>query len=188
MTKLLGVIAEDTSDVDVLNIIVRKIARKPYSIRRFVGHGCGRIRKQCRGWAQTLKDRGCQLLVIVHDLDANNLQQLERTLREALGASPIAEHIIVIPVRELEAWLLADHKAIERTFRFKSPLGQVANPEGIQRPKERLRDLIYQKSGKRIIYVNTIHNARIAANCAITNLRRCNSFQPLERFVVRTLR
>ena len=187
MTKTLGVIAEDVSDVEVLKVISQKVASKPFSVRYFVGQGCGRIKNKCSSWARTLKARGCNLLVVVHDLDDRNASQLRQSLHGALGASPIPEHVIVIPIRELEAWLLADHRAIEKTFRFKKPLAQIANPESIMRPKERLRDIIYQKSNRRIIYVNTIHNPQIANNCSISNFKRCASFQPLEQFLIRVL-
>jgi Domain of unknown function (DUF4276) len=187
MTNMVGIIAEDESDVDVISILMRKMARKPFGLKRQIGRGSGRIRGKCRAWANTLKHRGCNLLIIVHDLDARELRQLYRDLCEALGASPIADHAIIIPVRELEAWLLADHTAIQRAFRFRAPLGQIANPQGIQRPKEFLRDLIYQRSERRIIYLNTVHNVKIAEQCTPANLRRCESFQPLADFVARTL-
>jgi hypothetical protein len=187
MTNVLGIIAEDESDVSVINILIRKMARKPFGLKRQIGHGSGRIRGKCRAWANTLKHRGCNLLIIVHDLDARDLRQLYRTLTEALGVSPITEHAIIIPVREVEAWLLADHEAIRRTFRFRARLGPIANPETKPRPKEFLRDLIYQRSEGRIIYLNTVHNVRIAEQCTATNLNRCESFRPLADFVARTL-
>jgi hypothetical protein len=92
------------------------------------------------------------------------------------------------PVREIEAWLLADRNAIAKTFGFKKPLKKISNPESIMRPKEYLRDLITQKSNGRIVYVNTIHNAKIMQNCEVNNLERCASFVPLEDFILRTLR
>lgn len=187
MRNLVGVIAEDVSDVDVVNAIFRKIARKKFGIRSFVGHGCGRLRNKCRAWAQVLRDRGCHFLVLIHDLDANRVDRLLVVIRQALEPSPITQYVIVIPVRELEAWLLADHKAIEKTFRFKRALKKISNPESIPHPKEFLRDLINQKSDKRIIYVNTVHNARIAENCTVANLGECASFRPLRDFILRTL-
>jgi hypothetical protein len=187
MTNIVGIIAEDESDVNVINVLIRKMARKPFGLKRQIGKGSGRVRGKCRAWANTLKRRGCNLLIIVHDLDMRDLGQLYRALCEALGASPISDHAIIIPVRELEAWLLADHTAIQRAFRFRTPLGQIANPQAIQRPKEFLRDLIYQRSERRIIYLNSVHNVKIAEQCTTANLGRCESFRPLADFVARTL-
>ena len=156
MTIHVGVIAEDNSDIEVIRVLISKIARKTFSIKPFAGHGCGRVRNKCNGWAEILRQRGCSVLILVHDLDMHRLAELENGLREALGQSPIQKHAIIIPVRELEAWLLADHEAIQRTFRFRRRLRQIANPESIQRPKERLRDIIEQRSDHNIIYVNTV--------------------------------
>jgi hypothetical protein len=187
MTALVGIIAEDVSDVGVLTALIKKIATKRFGIKSFVGHGCGRVRNKCKAWTQTLKDRGCQFLVLVHDLDMYRVDDLLADIRNALEPSPIPTHVIVIPVRELEAWLLADHVAIEKTFRFKKRLKAIPNPEAIRRPKEFLRDLVSQKSDRRIIYINTIHNIKIAENCAVSNLRRCASFKPLESFIAAVL-
>lgn len=188
MTIQVGVIAEDESDVQVVTAFARKIARKPFSVKPVVGHGCGRLRNKCHGWARMLEGRGCSVLLLIHDLDTAHLGQLQNTLRTALGQSPIAKHAIIIPVRELEAWLLSDHDAIQKTFKFKRRLGKIANPEAIQRPKETLRDIIEQRSDRKIIYVNTIHNSKIADHCQISNLLRCLSFRPFQTFIERTLK
>ena len=158
MTILVGIIAEELSDVDVISEIIGKLARKNFGVKSFVGHGCGRIKYKCRAWAQTLKERGCKLLILVHDLDSARLDQLLAAIRGALNPSPMEQYVIVIPIRELEAWLLADHKAITKTFRFKKGLRKIANPESINRPKEFLRDIIRRGSNNRVVYVNTVHN------------------------------
>jgi uncharacterized protein DUF4276 len=187
MTSLVGIIAEDDSDIGVVDVIIKKIAKRKYSIKSFAGHGSGRVRNKCNAWAKTLKDSGCQSLILVHDLDANRIDRLLAAIRQALDPSPIQPYVIVIPVRELEAWLLADHVAIEKTFRFKKKLKSIPNPEAIQHPKEFLRDLVNQKSNHRIIYANTVHNIRIAQNCSVGNLKKCASFKPLEAFVASLL-
>src|ERR1700722_9838032 len=107
--RYIGVIAEDDSDIAVIDALVGKLAKAPYVIRPVSANGCGKIIGKCRGWAQNLRDRGCQCLLIVHDLDLRNITQLNEQLRASLEPSPISPHIVVIPVREIEAWLLADH-------------------------------------------------------------------------------
>jgi hypothetical protein len=120
---------------------------------------------------------------VIHDLDCNQLLQLQGDIRGALHPSPIADHIIVIPVREIEAWLLADHNAVGKALNLSKSIGKIPNPEAILRPKERLRDLVYFKSDKRKHYVNTIDNKKIASHTNLRNLRRCKSFVPLEAFL-----
>lgn len=182
MSILIGVIAEDKSDVDVIEeIIAKKRPRNRFKVRKFVGHSCGKVRTKCREWAKNLQMQKCTLLIVVHDLDENNINDLRTQLEAILQPSPIADHIIVIPIREIEAWLLADHSAINKTFGLK--LKRIANPESIRRPKERLRDLVYLRSNKRKVYANTIHNKRIAANASVREFARCSSFVPLNQFL-----
>jgi hypothetical protein len=181
--KRIGFIVEDKSDFDVLCEFARKISRGNFAVKRSLGHGCGRIIGKCRAWAQELQRQGCSVLVLACDLDEQVLSKLAASLRDALEPCPIQRNIIVIPVREIEAWLLADHAAITRALRLKKALKLQANPEAVRRPKERLRDLVWERSGGSIHYLNTVHNGQIAKNCQVANLRRCNSFIPFEKFV-----
>jgi hypothetical protein len=66
--KSIGIIAEDKSDVAVLEYLIAKLAANPFSVKPFVGNGCGKIVGKCRSWAQNLYNSGCQYLLIVHDL------------------------------------------------------------------------------------------------------------------------
>ncbi len=53
-TKI-GVIAEEQNDIDVLYQYTCKIIpENSFSFLRFVGHGCGKLRKKCRAWAENL--------------------------------------------------------------------------------------------------------------------------------------
>ncbi len=183
MTTHIGIIAEEMSDVDVLDELISKIAKKRYSIHQFVGHGCGKIIGKCHAWSANLRAQGCKLLILLHDLDQRNIAQLREALGTALSPSAIPTHVIVIPVRELEAWLLADHEAIAKALKLKHRLNRVGMPELVNRPKEYLGDLVFRRSGKEIYYVNSVHNVQIAKAANVANLRRCLSFVPLERFI-----
>jgi hypothetical protein len=187
MSVTVGIIAEDESDVEVIDVIISKSTAARYSTKSFVGHGCGKIRNKCHEWAENLRERGCRLLILVHDLDAGSLRELRRALANALGDSPLKPCVIIIPVREIEAWLLADPNAIRTALNIRDPIKRIRNPEGLPRPKEYLRDLIYRTSKKKITYLNTIHNAKIARAGQIANFRNCESFKPLQDFIVKNL-
>ena len=184
----IGVIAEDDSDIAVVDLLIGKLAKTPYVIRPVAANGSGKIVGKCRGWAQNLRDQGCRYLFVVHDLDVRRVSELTHQLREALRPSPIDPHLIVIPVREIEAWLLADHVAITKAMKLKEKLKMVPNPEALHRPKEYLADLVYKKSRRTRRYVNAVDNAKIANLCVPSNLLRCPSFGPFERFVKHYLR
>lgn len=186
--KILGLIAEDQSDVEVVHQLIQKIAMKSIKLKRVLGHGCGKIQSKCLPWAKQLHRQGCSLLILVCDLDRRRLPELAASLRNSLQPCPIPRHLIVIPVREIEAWLLADHDAITRALKLRQPARLQPNPEAIQNPKERLRDLIRERSRGAVTYLNTVHNQKIAYEVRIPNLRRCPSFQVLESFVLTHLK
>ncbi len=61
--SIIGIIAEDKCDVDVIAELVSKIVPgKRFSTKHFLGHGCGKIKGKCFIWAQVLKNRVVQLL------------------------------------------------------------------------------------------------------------------------------
>jgi hypothetical protein len=180
---LLGLIVEDQSDAEVVSELVRKVAARRFGIRHYVGHGCGRIHAKCSAWARILKMQGCSLLVIVADLDSRNLRDYSASLRQALAPSPIEPYTIVIPVREIESWLLADHDAITEALNLKKPVRKQANPEALLDPKKHFARLVSERSQKRVIYLNTVHNKKVAQKARISMLRRCRSFKLFEQFV-----
>jgi hypothetical protein len=92
--KRIGLIAEDSSDVEVINELARKIAGvKRYTIRKFVGNGCGKIRGKCLQWAQALKDQSCSSVILLHDLDDKNLAELEGQLKVSFSPCPIKNRV-----------------------------------------------------------------------------------------------
>lgn len=169
-TYRVGVIAEDFSDIDVLKELMPKLTDKHFALSPFVGEGCGRILGKCRGWAMQLRDRGCRYLIIIHDLDERNRDRLEDDIRKALAPSPLSNNAVVIPVKEMEAWLLADEKAIHKAMKLKKRLKQISNPEAINDPKKKLGEIVSMYSDHRSIYLNTVDNKKIAKECSISRL------------------
>jgi len=180
-----GVIAEDNCDVDSVGVLIHRIADNEHiGIKKFVGKGCGKLRRKCHAWAEDLKRRGCSLLVLIHDLDDNDLEDLRGEIQNALNPCPITIHLICIPVQEFEAWLLSDPKAIRTAMRLKNTPNVKFTPETINCPKEYLSKLIYKASNREKIYINTKHNSKIAAEISIDlTLSKCPSFIPLYTFV-----
>lgn len=178
----MGIIAEDYSDIEVVSELIDKLSKRPFTTKHFVGHGCGRITAKCRSWAVQLKERSCKLLILLHDLDVQEKAQLLRRLEDALQPSPISEHVIVVPVREIEAWLLADEKAVERALGLEIPVGCVKSPELIRDPKRKLEEIVWRHSSKRRHYLNTTDNKRIASECEVEKLKRCDSLLPFHDF------
>ena len=180
--KRLGLIVEDRSDAEVLEVLAQKITGATVVTQRVLAKGCGRMHAKAAAWAAALSRR-CVLLMLVCDLDDHNLEELSKALSGALRGCAIARYAVIIPVRELEAWLLADHEAITKSLKLRKAVKRQASPETVPRPKERLRDLIWERSGGGRIYLNTIDNVRIAKAVEIERLRQCRSFLPFEQFL-----
>jgi hypothetical protein len=183
---VIGIIAEETNDVDVLyHLTCKLIKESSFSFKRFVGHGCGKLRKKCSAWARNLLARGCSHLIVVHDLDDADLTILHLELEAAISHVAFGASLILIPVREMEAWLLADANAVATAFNLKKTPKCPSNPEEVLDPKKKLGEIVWASGKKQ--YVNTIHNAKIAKEMSIPELNKCKSFLPFPKFVMENL-
>jgi hypothetical protein len=181
--KKVGIIAEDKSDVAVIKVLIERLRDAPVSVKHFVGNRCGKIVSKSNAWSKELARAGCRYLVVVHDLDRGNRIDVEARLNRAISESPILHSLILIPVQEIEAWLPSDELAVSNFFNLKPHLKKISNPEDINSPKEKLGQLVYQSTGGKKRYVNSIHNERIVRQVSLIRLRSCQSFIPLEKFV-----
>ena len=178
----IGIIGEEVNDVDVIRILAAKIAAgRSLTINHFVGHGCGKLRKKCAAWAENLLKRGCTHLIVVHDCD----RHVESTLREELNQKirnvPFQAKLVLIPVEELEAWLLTDRNALRTIFNMRRLPKVPQNTESIESPKEFLSDIVSRNSKSR--YLNTVHNVKIASEICLDELARCRTFVDLPKFL-----
>ncbi len=179
-----GIIAEDDSDVESAKILIRRIADKDkITFKKFVGQGCGRIKRKCHSWALNLHLKGCRYLILIHDLDRNELKKLKSDLEDAVSPSPITPYLICIPVEEMEAWWLSDPAAIKNALNLKNIPKIIGNPQDIQSPKEHIGKLVNQYSEKTKVFLNTEHNPVIAEHLDLIKARQCNSFIPFFDFV-----
>lgn len=180
-----GIIAEDDSDIVSLKVLISRISgNSRLSTAHQVGRGCGTIKKKCRGWANVLAEKGCTSLVLVQDLDNNRLATLKRELQSALGLSPIKNSLIVIPVREIEAWLISDPAGIKTALNLKKLPRVTDDTESVMNPKEYLEEVVDKASEYKKIYQNTQHNCLIAQEISIDLIyKKCPSFVPFHDFV-----
>jgi hypothetical protein len=180
----IGIIAEDDSDVAVVREVTLTLLR-PYRIgfRRFVGGGCGKLRRKCTAWATNLVQQGCPWIVVVHDLDVHDEAELRAVLRDAIAPAHAQASVVLIPRREIEAWLLYDGAAVAAAFRERRPPRLPGDPESLADPKRFLRDLVWARFRKD--YLNTVHNSEIAKHVDVARLRRARSFAPHFDFTAR---
>lgn len=182
--KSIGLIVEDDSDFSCFITLIKRIAnRENIKFKKVIGNGCGKIKKKAFAWSSNLHLRGCNVLILVQDLDRNNLKKLKPELECALNNCPIKTRLICIPIEELEAWLLSDPQGIKNAFNLKRLPNINGSPESVNSPKEKLRDLIYNCSDKNLLYI-TKHNEKIAKEISIDTVKsKCPSFVDLYDFV-----
>ena len=182
MSKKIGLIAEDKSDIEVITEIIAKyIPRNQFSIKSFVGNGCGKLKQKCDSWVAHLVGSGCDYVFIFLDLDRNNFSELKKALEGKVSPKSYPQSLIVIPVEELEAWLLADGAAIKSAFSLEKAPKYINNSESIPSPKEYIAKIVYEIGKKR--YLNTVHNKKISEHVTLENLRRCASFSGFDKYV-----
>jgi hypothetical protein len=173
----IGIIAEDDSDVAVLREITLTLLRpRTVGFKKFVGDGCGKLRRKCAAWARNLVLQGCPWIVVVHDLDKYDERELRTELTNAVAPARAKASVVLIPRREIEAWLLYDGEAIAAAFHEHKLPRLPGNPESLRDPKKHLRDLIRRKYRKN--YLNTIHNQQIAKHIRVPLLKKSMSFAP----------
>ncbi|MDB5162718.1 MAG: hypothetical protein JWN28_325 [Candidatus Saccharibacteria bacterium] len=180
----IGIISEDSTDFETIRILISKIVDTDgIGFKSKVGNGCAKIRSKCVAWAQDLKNRKCDILIVVHDLDRNDHKKLKAELTSKLSLSAIRNNLVCIPVEEIEAWLIADPIGIKTSLGLKRIPRFSGNPETITSPKEKLREAIFQCSGKEIFYQTSI-NPRIAGSIDISLVyNKCPSFKEFYDYI-----
>lgn len=183
--ELIGIIAEDNSDINTFQTLIRRISKKDkIGIKSFASKGCGKLKKKCKSWAEQLKIKGCTSLIVVHDLDKNDLNELEDELRSILNPCPIKKHFICIPIEELEAWILSDSMAIKSTLNLPSAPKEIMHPEKIKSPKEYLYSVVERVSKGYKFYIHTKHNEKISRISSIKLMKgKCPSFKKFYAFI-----
>lgn len=182
----IGIIAEDDSDVVVIKALTLALLKpKKIGFKRFVGHGCGKLRRKCRAWADNLVRQGCHWIVVAHDLDEYNETKLHAELNTSIADARAKATVVLIPRREIEAWLLYDAQAIAQAFSERKKPQLPHDPELVPDPKKYLGELVSKEYDKE--YLNTKHNELIAKHVDVARLKKSKSFAPHPRFVANIL-
>lgn len=186
----IGILAEDATDCDALQVLVRRIAGEhQVGLRAYSFAGCARLRQKAASTMKSLAREGCVAVILVHDLDRNPRNgelNDEATLRRALSKIDVPStlhRLVCIPVEELEAWFWADPGALAM---IEPGTKAHHSPHLIRQPKEKLVALsrgVDKKSNFR-----PAKNKELAAKldmdlCA----SRCPAFRDLRDFVLRML-
>lgn len=182
--KPIGIIAEDISDVNTVKVLIQRIANKNVSEKHHLGYGSGKILSKCSGWAKSLYQRNCGVLIVIHDSDTNPAQEIYNNIQKKLATCLFNKYLICIPIQELEAWLLSDPAGIKKAMNLENMPTIKGNPEDINSPKEYLERLVWTVSLRTKIYINTKHNEKIVSQISLDKVyKKCKAFQPFHKFI-----
>lgn len=184
---LIGIIAEDDSDVECIkHIVLRNHPGRKIGFKKFVGHGCGKISRKANAWAEIFKKQGCNAIILIHDLDRNEKEVLYKKICKAFLPSPIKKYCICIPIEELEAWLLSDENAFKAIFNIKSILRLPQHPESIKSPKEYISKIVRSATENKVDYLNTKHNEKLAKIIDLNKIEsKCPAYNELKTFIIK---
>ncbi len=183
-----GILGEDKSDVETLKVLIRRLQishNRPIVGIRGIGYGgTGELIKTGAQGLSNLAGNGCTKFVISRDADCKNTDELRAQIAEKIiRPSGVSACIcVLIPVQEIEAWLLADIGSASRIFTGWKPK-EISNPESIVNPKEHLEKLS-RKENQQPRYRHAVHNPKLAEHVDLAIIaKRCPSFRPLENLV-----
>lgn len=180
-----AILAEDVTDARTLRVLVHRLCgppTPPVAIEGF--EGCGNLLRKGARRLEYHREQGRRRFIVCIDADGPDPRPRRDDLfARVLRPSRVADAAVaVVPVQELEAWLLADLSAVRHVITGWRP-ADVTSPETIASPKEHLRRLS-RGANARPRYVPTQHNERLAEYVDLSKVSRaCPSFRPLAAFV-----
>ena len=185
-----GILGEDPSDVATLCALVRRIAaEKGLRAPSFAPKGyAGWAKMFEKGAAQlrAFEAMGCNRVIVCCDADGPDAEAVHRDiLTDIFKASGVSLPCCsVVPVQEIEVWLLADLKAVTQVIKSWKPGKPIASPEAVPSPKEHLIKLTRDPKTHRARYSPPVHNERVAEYLSLGAVgKKCPSFRPLAEFI-----
>lgn len=187
-----GIIAEDNSDCDTLKVLVKRLSgdSKPrFTTKGFKGGG-NLMKFGDRELRQFKDKKGCNRFIICHDADgppskvAGKYQEMVKKVVKPASVYDNENNVcILIPVQELETWILADHNAIKKVIKKWSHKQNYNQPEQVANPKEVI-EKASRISGKRPLFTHALHNTKVAEHLNLEIVKKkCPSFAVLADFI-----
>lgn len=178
-----AVLAEDRSDVETLTVLIRRLAGSDSMQVRQKGYdGCGELLRKGARQLQLFHDLGdCERYVVCYDSDRDDpAARHERLIDKVIAPSGLTAPICaLVPIQEIEAWILADVKAVTKVLTGWVPGKAFLNPETIKDPKEHL-ERMSRMSNQRPRYIHATHNSKVAKHLDLALvMSKCPSFVPL---------
>jgi hypothetical protein len=182
--KTIGIIAEDNSDFATARKLILRITNRRLKFKKQIGDGSGKLKRKADDYCTVLHARGCDAVILLHDLDRNQLQGLKAELEQKILNSPVKIKFVCIPVEEIEAWIISDPLAIKQALNLRRLPKFSGKPESVTSPKEKLQNEIKRCANNSFTYITTVHNEKIAEHLSIDAAKtKCPSFALFYNFI-----
>jgi len=180
-----GILGEDSSDVATLKVFIRRLAGNESLLIKMKGYsGSGEMLHKGARQLRDFQNRGCTRFIVCHDADGPDPNPKRELVRDhIIKPSGIRkDYCIVVPVQELEAWILADIECATAIFPSWRP-SAINNPEQVASPKEHLEKLS-RSSNQKPRYSHAVHNEKMARHLDLDKVsQKCPAFRELATFV-----
>jgi hypothetical protein len=185
---MIGVLGEQSSDCEFIEVMIKRISRQ--SKMRFAKKsfdGCGNLLREGAKHLKNLAAAGVSQFIVCIDADGKEVSERQAEVRTRIfdAASFKQEECnaaIVVPVQEIESWILANASAFNKPFPTWN-LKDHKKPESIQDPKRVLEKSTQMHNG-RPRYSPKTHNRVAAEHLDIGKLCEvCPSFKNFHAFV-----
>ncbi|AGW89714.1 hypothetical protein N234_06702 [Ralstonia pickettii DTP0602] len=182
-----GVIGEDKSDVEVLRHIIERLspAGKKVVVRTKGYNGCAEMLRKGAKQLMAFEREQCHRFVVCYDSDREDpAQRLKRLISDVIKPAAISGPLCaLVPIQEIEAWILADLPAVTNIIQSWVPTEKYPSPENVKDPKEELVKLS-RNVVRRPRYSYVMHNPQVAKFLDLDVVyRKCISFRPLADLV-----
>jgi hypothetical protein len=176
-----GVLGEDRSDADMLKELIFSLAGdRSLTIKTKGYSSCGELLTKGARQVAMFRELGCNKFVICYDSDRDNPDNRKASIINRIIRPSMTNGVFcaLVPIQEIEAWILADLPAVSNIITGWIPTRNILHPEEENDPKEFLEKL--SRKNQRPRYSHATHNPRIAKylNLAIVEAK-CPSFRPL---------
>jgi len=140
-----GVIAEDPTDIEILQVLIRRLSNNFSLPIKGKGYGgCGEMLQKGAKQLLLFAELGCKRFIVCYDADGPDAKPRQQEAREKIIAPsklPLASCLPLVPAQEIEAWILADlDQAVPHVIPSWKP-APIPRPESIASPKEHLTQL-----------------------------------------------
>lgn len=179
-----GILGEDKSDVATLKVILKRLLdNNDVSVKTKGYSGCGELFRKGAKQLAAFNNLGLEYFIICCDADSTQgTDRRDEVIKKIVQKSGVENNIcIVIPIQELEAWILADIQKVSKVISGWAP-EDIKSPELINSPKEYLEKLS-RAANKKPRYSHATHNERVAEHLDLEKVnKKCPSFSPLVQF------